>query len=148
MDIESESFFQKKNNLIKKIQSKYIMKLIMDNLKVKMRLNLMKYNKNLQKKLDIKLKDYAEYSKIVIIEIVPSKVLQKAYFINFEPGEKDYIKIYFDGKRRKENYIIKKDITSKIKIIIKSEFKKFDSLFYHCKCTQKITFVCFNRVDI
>jgi len=148
MDIESESFFQKKKNLLKKIQSKYILKLIMDNLKENIRLKLIKYNKSLQNKLDIKLKDYAEYSKIIIIEIVPSKVLQKAYFINFDPNEKDYIKIYFDGKRRKENYITKKDNVSKIKIIIKREFKKFNNLFYHCKFIEKITFVCFNRDDI
>ena len=148
MDIESESIFQNKKNLLKKIQSKYILKLVMENMKENIRLNLIKYNKSLQKKIDIKLKDYAEYSKIVIIEIVPSKVLQKAYFINFEPEEKDYFKIYFDGKRRKENYITKKDNVSKIKIIIKREFKKFDSLFYHCKFIEKINFVCFNRDDI
>ena len=148
MDIESESIFQNKKNLLKKVQSKYIFKHVMDNLKENIRLNLIKYNKSLQKKLDIKLKDYAEYSKIVIIEIIPSKILQKAYFINFKPEEKDYIKIYFDGKRRKENYITKKDNVSKIKIIIKREFKKFNSLFNHCKFIEKINFVSFNRDDI
>ena len=147
MDIESESFFFQKNSL-KKIQSKYILKLIMGNLKVNIRLKLIKYNKDIQKKLDININDYAEYSKIVIIEIIPSKILQKAYFINIEPEEKDYIKIYFDGKRRKENYITKKDNVSKIKVIINRKFKKFENLFHYCKFIEKINFVSFNRTDI
>ena len=148
MNIESKMFFQKKKNLLIKIQSKYIFKLVMRNLKENIRLNLIKYNKNLQNKLDIKLKDYAECSKIVIIEIVPSKVLQKNYFINYGSEEKNYFQIFFDDKRRKVNYITKKDNVSKIKIIIKREFKRFDRLFYRCKFIEKINFVSFNRDDI
>ena len=148
MNIESEGIFQKEKNLLKKIHSKYILNLIMDVLKENKRLNLIKYNKILQKKLDIKLENYVEYSKIVIIEIVPLKVLHKTYFINYGSEEKNYLEIYFDDKRRKVNYITKKDNVSKIKIIIKREFKRFERLFYRCKFIEKINFVSFNRDDI
>ena len=47
-----------KNDMLKKIRSKYIVKRIFDNLKQNKLLNIIHYNKEYQKLMKIKLKDY------------------------------------------------------------------------------------------
>ena len=46
---------------LEKIRSKYILKQIFNNLNKKNILNILKYNKNLRKKLNITGKDYKKY---------------------------------------------------------------------------------------
>ena len=58
-----------KNNLFKKIRSKYILKTILDNIKKNKSLEIMKYNKNIKERLEIGIDDYKdEYLKIVIFK--------------------------------------------------------------------------------
>ena len=49
---------EKINNFLKQIRSKYILKQIFDNLKENKLLEIIRYNKNIQKKLNKKLNDY------------------------------------------------------------------------------------------
>ena len=56
------------------IKSKYIVKEILECLEHKKILELIKYNKNIQKRLDIGINNYyQEYSKKIIIEIIPKE---------------------------------------------------------------------------
>ena len=55
---------------LKNIKSKYILKQIIDNLQDKISLQLFKYNKELQSRLELSLENYKEYCKVEV-EIFP-----------------------------------------------------------------------------
>ena len=133
----------------KKIKSKYILSQIFDILMMPKALNIIRYNKEIKKKLKRKLLDYKnEYEKIVI-EIIP-KDNEDGEFINFPLSKKSYYHIYFDcnNKMIDRNYIEKDEKVSKIKIIIDNKVKSFYKLFSYCRCIKNINFIKFNRNDI
>ena len=130
-----------------KIRSRYILKNILLFLKTKKYLSLIKYNKEIQKKVDKSLKDYKEYNQIEL-EIVPIKDNFSGDVINFSEWNKEYYHIYFDNIIKEENHISSKDDVSKIKIIIDYEIKSLERLFENCYYISSINFVKFNRKDI
>ena len=68
------------NNILNKIRNKYILKNILFNLDPKIYLSLIKYNKAIQKRIDININDYKEYLQIDIeIEINQSKSCKKNF---------------------------------------------------------------------
>ena len=134
-----------KNNMIKKIRSKYIVMKIFDDLKLTKLLDIIHYNKEYPKLMKIKLKDYKnEFSKIEI-EIIP-KENTYGKFINFSKN----IQIYFNDNKKEieKRKITKDDKVTKIKIIINHNIKSLSDLFSRCKCIKKINFIKFNRDDI
>ena len=133
-----------------KIRSNYILKKIVLSLKPKNYLSLMKYNKKIQKKLNISIKDFKIYNQIEI-ELIPIKDIIDNIprtVINYEEKNKKYFHIYCDNKRKRVNYIKLKDNISKIKIIIDNEIKSFRGLFENCDYISSINFIKFNRKDI
>ena len=64
-----------KHNNLNKIRSKYIVKRIFDNIKQIKLLNIINYNKEYQKLMKIKLKDYIEEFLNIKIEIIPKENL-------------------------------------------------------------------------
>ena len=104
----------------------------------------MKYNKKLQKRLNITINDYKECSKIEIELKIDDKV--KGQFINIPDEEKEeYYHIYFDKSKKetKKIYLNKNAKVKKIKIIIDYNVKSLKKLFYYCKC---INSVCFKKI--
>ena len=67
---ENES--AKPNPILENINSKYILSKIYDNMTKKKKLKIVKYNKKIQNRLNLDVKDYEEYCKIEI-EIIPAK---------------------------------------------------------------------------
>ena len=140
---------EKINNFLKKIRSKYILKQIFDNLKENKLLEIIRYNKNIQNKLNKKLIDFIkEYSKIVI-EIIP-KENEFGKFISIPKRYESYYHIYFDDNKEeiKKKRLIKNENIFKIKVILDYNIKSLCYLFYKCKCIKKITFIKFKRKDI
>ena len=89
---------EKINNFLIKIRSKYILKQIFDNLKENKLLEIIRYNKNIQKKLNKKLNDFIkEYSKIVI-EIIPKENIYDK-FICIPKRYESYYHIYFNDNK-------------------------------------------------
>ena len=129
------------------IRNKNILKNILSFLKPKKYLSLIKYNKEIQKKLCKSIIDYREYNQIEI-EIIPIKDDFSGKVINLINENNEYFHIYFDSKRKKTNYISSKDNVSKIKIIIDFEIKSFKGLFEDCEYISSIYFIKFNRKDI
>ena len=84
-----------KGNTLMKVRSKYILKQILDNVNKYKLLKIIRYNKNLKKKLDITNKDYfLEYSKIEI-DIIPMHILFGNYnFINVNEKYKSHYHIF------------------------------------------------------
>ena len=140
-----------KNNkfLYENINCKYILELILNNLRKNIFLNLIKYNKKIQSKLEITLKDYKRYAKIEI-EAIPAKG-KHGIFINIPIGEDETnFHIYFnDNKNKVTNrcfYPI--DNVKKIKIVITHQVKSLSGLFEDVDCIEKICFKRFYSANI
>ena len=62
----------KPNPIIDNIKSRYILSKIYDNMTKKKKLEIIKYNKKIQNRLNLDVKDYKEHCEIEI-EIIPTK---------------------------------------------------------------------------
>jgi len=124
------------------IKSIYLIKQISDNLIKTKFLNIIKYNKKLQKRLDITLNDFKRCGKIEISLTINSKSYYK--FINIKDN-KQYYHIYYDDSKEEEKEksgicrLDKDEIT--IKIIIDNEIKSLKGLFENCESIRKISFL-------
>ena len=105
---ENES--AKPNPITEKIKSDYFLQKLYDIMPQKKKLEIVKYNKNVQNRLNLGVKDYKEYSETftpIEIEIIPRK---KKYgkFININENDKLYYHIYFNDNKEeiKRNYFI------------------------------------------
>ena len=132
----------------------------------KKKLEIVKYNKKIQNRLNLDVKDYKEYSETftsIEIEIIPTKD-KYGKFIKINENDKLYYHIYFnddkeeiknkyeieeeDGMIKHEYYIDEEDKVTKIKIIIDYQVKSFKKLFDDCKCIESINFKKFYRNNI
>ena len=95
-------------NKYNEIKSKYILKQIFDNVTKNKYLNIIKYNKNIQQKLEIGLNDYKEscilYSSI-IINLIPKKNLYLKFINIINKADKKYYPIYFNNKKNEKKEI-------------------------------------------
>ena len=114
--------------------------------------NIIKYNKQLQKKLNLIIDDYEDnclLKKIIEIEL---KTADNEYgkFINISDKKKEYYHIYFDNSNEeiKRNYLEENEKVKKIKIIIDYQVTSFKDLFIYCDCINSIFFKKFNRILI
>ena len=100
-------------------------------------LDIIKYNKNIKKKININVNDYKKYSeKYSTIEIEIKLIDNKfGQFINIKEDDKIYYHIYFNNNKEeiKRNYIIEEDEIKIIKIIINYQIESLELLFYNCK---------------
>ena len=145
---ENES--AKPNPITDNINSKYILSKIYDNMTKKKKLEIVKYNKKVQNRLDLGVKDYKEYSETyssIEIEIMPAKG-KYGRFIYINENDKLYYHIYFNDNKEEiknkyrineedkvtkhEYYIEEDDKVTKIKIIIDYQVKSFEKLFCGC----------------
>ena len=97
----------KKINLIKsinkfiKIKSNYFIQKVFDNMKKRITLDIIKYNINIQKRLNININNYKDFSEkysSIELEIIP---IQNKYgpFINIKEKDKKYFHIYFNDNK-------------------------------------------------
>ena len=152
----------KPNHIIQNIKSRCILSKIYNNMTIKKKLEIVKYNKRIQNRLNLSTEDYKECCEIEI-EIIPVKDKYDK-FININENDKLFYHIYFnDNKEEKENkyrikeefsgtkyeyYIEEEDKVTKIKIIIDYQVKSFKSLFSWCACIESINFKKFYRNNI
>ena len=61
-NLSKENESAKPNPIIENIKSRYILSKIYDNMAKKKKLQIVKYNKKVQNRLDLGVKDYKEYS--------------------------------------------------------------------------------------
>ena len=119
----------------------------------KKKLEIVKYNKKIQTRINLSVIDYKEYSEIftpIEIEIIPTKD-QYGKFININKNDELFYHIYFNDNKEeiKNKYKIdEKDKVTKIKVIIDYQVKSFKELFYWCKCIESINFKKFYRNNV
>ena len=92
---------KKLKDKLENIKSYYILKKIFLNLKKNKFLEIIKYNKKLQKRLKVNINDYIEYSQLyspIEIELI---IEDNEYgkFINLPYKEKEYYHIYFNNSK-------------------------------------------------
>ena len=149
MNSSNKSKNKKKEFFSENIKSKFILKIIFVHLQRNKILQIIKYNKKIQKRLNINEKDYKEYNDIEI-EIIP-KTNEYGVFIHiFDKNEKPYYHIYFNDNKKEINRtkFNKHDKIQKIIIIINAKVKSFYKLFENCKCIKSIYFKKFYSDNI
>ena len=130
----------------KKVKSNYILKEIFNDLHNNKTLEIIRYNKYIQKRINKDIHFFKKYLQIVI-EIIPTEN-KYGYFINISNNnDRHYYHIYFNDNNQEiqRNYITKNDNATKIKIAIDYEIKNLYGLFRDCKCIKKMNFIQFNR---
>ena len=150
-DLNNKTSNQMKD-MFENIRADYFLQKLFGNLGRKKLLELIKYNKNIKRRINVGVNDYKEYSELyssIEIEIIP-KMNEYGQFIDIDEGYEKYYHIYFNDNEEeiKRNYIKKNDKVRKIKIIIDSEIKSFNDLFCDCKCIESINFKKFFRKNI
>ena len=132
------------------LKSNFFLRNVFDNLEYNKYLKIIRYNKQIQQRLNLSIKDYIDYGKIKI-EIIP---IEKAVgqFINiiFE-SETKYFHIYFNNNFKKEIHrtcLKKNDKVNKINVILDQQITSFYKLFDNCKCIKSVSFKSFNRKNI
>jgi len=135
------------NPLFENIKSNFILEMIFNSLQYRRKLNIIRYNKKLQKRLRKDLNDYIKEDSKIIIEIIP---IENKYgkFINLSTS--NYYHIYFNDNLEeiRKDYITEEDKVAKIKIVIDYEIKNLFGLFHNIAFIKKINFVKFRRNDI
>ena len=146
---ENES--AKSNPIIENIKSRFILSKIIDNMPKKIKLEIVRYNKKMQNRLNLDIKDYKEYYEGIEIEIIPFKG-EYGRFIHIDnDNDKLYYHIYFNDNKEeiKDKYRInEEDKVTKIKIIVDYQVISFRKLFFNCKCIESINFKKFYRNNI
>ena len=93
---------ENKNSDFRNIKSKYILKIIFNNLKNSRSFQIIKYNKKLQNRLDFSFHDYREYIQVLSPIEIELKLVEKEYgkFINIPKEDKDYYHIFFNNSKK------------------------------------------------
>ena len=135
------------NNTLSEVKNKNILKRIFEYLQQQLYLNIIRYNKSMQNKLNKDINNYKEEFLKIKIEIIP---VENKYgkFINIFHKESYYHLYINDYQEIKRYYITESDNTKTIKIVIDNKFKSLCGLFRNCECIKKISFIQFNRKDI
>ena len=126
------------------LKSDYFLIKIMNIIKRNKSLEIMKYNKKLQKRLNININNYKEYSQLyssIEIELKPAVNKYDNIFINISVKEKEYYQIYFDNSIKElRNFLTNNEKVKVIKIIISYQVESFKELFENCRCINSIFF--------
>ena len=125
---------------------------IFDNMAKKKALEIIKWNKKIQQRLNLDIKNYKDYSQRYSSIEIELKLADNQYgkFINISHEYKDYYHIYFNNSTEEEDKINidEDDNVQSIKIKIDYQIKSFEKLFSDCKCIESITFNKFYRTNI
>ena len=142
---------EKRKSVLENIKSVFILNEISKFLKKSIFLEIIKINKNIQKRYGINKNYYKEFSEQytpIELEIIPLN-MERYYFINIKDGDESYYHIYFNDNKKevKRNYFINEKV-NKIKIVIDPQIKSFDNLFENLEIIKSINFTKFHRNNI
>ena len=101
------------NNNLNYLKSAFILRKIFDIIPKIKQFGIIKYNKKLQKRLDLSINDYKECFGLYTSVELEIKIANNEFnsFINISESDKKYYHIYFDDKKEeiKRNYLNKED---------------------------------------
>ena len=161
--MDSNNISNDEKEQLKQIQSKdifknlkidYTLKTIFKILIREKCMEIIKYNKYNQQRLNISINDYKKYSEFyssIEIEIITYKERDLNYkIINYKDKDKIYYHIYFDNNKEETigEYLSKEEKIEKIKIIIDYPVESLSKLFSGCAYIESINFKKFSRNNI
>ena len=140
-----------KLQIIDNIMNNHILKVIFKNLTKIKTLEMIRYNKNVQNRLNLNINDYKEMAKIEIdLEVTPTIVISKSNIINLYNTANDecYFNIYFkDSKNEtKDEFVNNENV--KVKLIIDNNIISLCGLFKERDIINKIKFIKFYNPNI
>ena len=142
----------KESKVLENLKSDYFLIKTINFIKKNKLLNITKYNKKFQKRLNININNYKEYSQLYSSIEIELTLADNIYgkFINISDKEREYYHIYFDNsiEEIKRNYLENNEKVRMIKIVINYQVKSFKELFKFCKCIYSIFFKQFYRNNI
>ena len=158
--MESDNLVFKENGEISQMKSKnkyenlkndYFLQQVFNNVEKKKLLNIVKYNINIKKRINININDFKEYSEKYSSIEIEIKLVNNKYseFINIKDEDEKYYHIYLNNNKEeiKMNNINIEEIKI-IEIIIDYQVKSFKELFDSCDCIESIYFKKFYRNNI
>ena len=150
---KDEELKQIKNKVdIENLKSNFIFKKILHTMKKNKAFEIIKYNKNIQKRLNLSINDYQQYSQLYSLIEIELKIAYNKYdkFINISGEEMKYYHIYFDNSNEgiKRNHMYDFEHVNKIRIIIDYHVKSFKKLFSGCKCITSVILKKFYRINV
>ena len=155
MESNNEKLNQIKTNVnFDNLKSDYFFKKIFEYMKTNKYLSIVKYNKKLQKRLNLNINDFKDYCQLYSPIEIELKIVNNKYhnkqFINIFDENLKYCHIYFDDSKEEIKRPYMNDYTEAkvIKIIINYQIKSFRCLFYYCNCIREIHFKKFFRINI
>ena len=128
---------------LRNVKSHYIILKFFEYLSERKYLETIRYNKNIQKRINISINHYKAYSEkysSIELDIIPLEG-ECAQFINIKEEDKKYFHLYFNDNKKKEIDNTSLDIddsVSKVSIIIDYQIKSFSGLFKYCRCIESI----------
>ena len=141
------------NNQLRNLKSDYFIQKFFGYMPKRKSLEIIRYNKSIQKRIKININHYKAYSEeysSIELDIIPNNC-EYGEFINITEEDKKYFHIYFNDNKKKEiknTSFYKKDNVSKISIIIDYQIKSFSKLFYYYGCIESIKFKKFFRNNV
>ena len=150
---QEQSKLTNSNNKLKKLRSDYFIQIFFGYISGRKSLEILKYNKSIQKRINIDINSYKEFCEkysSIELEVIPMKN-EYGKFIDIKEEDKNYYHIYFNDNKKEEikkTSINKKDNVSKINIIIDYQVNSFSRLFEFCRCIKSIKFKKFYRNNV
>ena len=138
---------------LRNVNSHYIIQIIFGYMSERKYLETIRYNKSIQKRINININHYKAYSETktsIELDIIPMKD-KYGKFININEEDKKYFHIYFNDNKKKEietTSLYGDNNVSKISIIIDYQIKSFKGLFSYCECIESIEFKKFCRNNV
>ena len=125
------------HNKLKNLKSDYFIRILFDYISKRKSLETIRYNKSIQKRINININHYKEYSEKYSSIEIEIKPMENKYgrFININKEDEEYYHIYYNDNKKEEikiTYLNRNDKVSKINIIIDYQFTSFYGLFYKC----------------
>ena len=141
------------NYQLRNLKSDYFIQKFFEYMIERKSLEIIRYNKSIQKRINININHYKAYSEeysSIELDIIPLKG-KYGKFINIKEEDKKYFHIYYNDNKKKEienTKLHRDDNVSKISIIIDYQIKSFSELFNYCQCIESIKFKKFYRNNV
>ena len=149
----SEPVSKISKDIFENLKSNFFIRKILECLHKKKSLEIVKYNKNIKRRINLNINNYKEYAEkysSIEIEIKLGKTGFRR-FININKEDKLYFHIYFNNNKEEEikrEYVEENENIETIGIIIDYQVKSFRYLFYFCDRIESICFKQFFRNNI